>query len=344
MPKSSPETRDLIANVIEQFGLHLRSIQSIRKIWRIKTDTGYKYLKKSKLSPAELQFIYEALEYLYSRSFPGILRLALSKNGLPFVAHQGELYIMTDWVFSREVDFSILMDLKQASRLLAEFHLKGQGFTPLANLPARTLWLSWPSKMELRLRQMDHFQEIALTEQKKSDFSRIYLSYFEFYRRQGEEAYQALLQSPYWEVASIAASVKSFCHHDFSGRNLLRAFDNRLVLIDFDYSLLDLRIHDLINLTARNLKHSHWNPNICRFILKEYHQIAPLTAEELEVMRILFVWPHDFWQVGLQYYYEKLPWPKERFIKKLEDKIKDRMEREGFLREFSKVKEAISCI
>lgn len=342
MPRSSPTAGDGFARVINQFGLELHSIQPIRKIWRIKTNDGYKYLKKSKLSPVELEFIFEALEYLHARSFPEILRLALSKTGLPFADDQGELYIMTDWIFSREVDFSILMDLKQASRFLAGFHLKSQGFSPRVTLPERTLWFNWPSKLELRLRQMDHFREMALSEQKDSAFSRLYLSYFDFYRRQGEAAYQALLRSPYSEVAAIAAAVKSFCHHDYSGRNLLRDFDNRLILIDFDYSLSDLRIHDLINLLVRNLKHSHWTIDICRFILYEYHRVARLSLEELEVIRVLLIWPQDFWQVGLQYYYEKLPWPKERFLKKLEGKIKDLQEREEFLREFPKVKEIIS--
>ncbi|NLW48319.1 MAG: CotS family spore coat protein [Firmicutes bacterium] len=341
MSESALAVRDDIADVIEQFGLKLQSIQEIRKIWRIKTNAGYKYLKKSKLNPVELEFIFEVLEYLYFESFPGVLRMALSKNGLPFVEDRGELYVMTDWIFSREMDYGILMDLKQASRFLAEFHLKSQGFSPLVNLPARRLWLAWPEKMKLRLRQMNHFRELALAEQENSAFSRLYLSYFEYYRHQGEAAYQALLVSPYWEVATAAATVKSFCHHDYSGRNLLRAFDNRLFLIDFDYSLQDLRIHDLINLMVRNLKHNHWNSDLCRFILNEYHLVAPLTLEEFEVMQILLLWPHDFWQVGLQYYYEKLPWSKERFLKKLEGKIKDRLEREEFLRKFPQVKDVI---
>lgn len=336
MPEAALPNRDAIVNVLTQFGLKLHSFQSIRKIWRVKTDAGFKYLKKSKLNPVELEFIFEALEYLNAQSFPNVLRLALSKSGTPYAEHRGELYILTDWVFSREVDFGILMDLKQASRFLAEFHLKSQGFSPLVKLPARTAWLNWPSKMELRLKQMDHFRELAISEQNTSDFSRLYLSYFDYYRNQGAIAYQVLMGSPYPEVAATAAAQRSFCHHDFSGRNLLRAFDGRLILIDFDYSLLDLRIHDLINLIVRNLKHSDWDLELCRFILKEYHQVAPLTEEEIEVMQILLIWPHDFWQVGLQYYYEKLPWPKGRFLKKLESKIKDRLEREEFLRKFPK--------
>lgn len=336
MFKPSVPVQNVIADVLDQFGLKLRDFQPIRKIWRVKTDAGYKYLKKSKLGPAELEFIYEALEYLYASSFPSVLPLTLSQNGIPFAERQGELYVLTDWVFSREVDFGILMDLRRASRFLAEFHLKSQGFSPSINLPARTAWLNWPSKMELRLRQMDHFQQLALSEQDISDFSRLYLSYFDYYRSQGEVAYQALMCSSYLKVATTAAANRSFCHHDFSARNLLHTFDDRFVLIDFDYSLLDLRIHDLINLIVRNLKHSDWDLELCRFILKEYHQVAPLTEEEIEVMRILLVWPHDFWQVGLQYYYEKLPWPKERFFKKLESKIKDRLEREEFLRKFPK--------
>lgn len=337
MSETPVPVRDKITAVLSLFGLQLKSIRPIRKIWRVETNTGYQYIKKSKLTPVELQFIFEALEYLYARSFPGILRLAVSKQGSPFAAYQGELYILTDWVFSREVDFGILMDLKQAARFLAEFHYYSEGFSPQTIIPSRTAWLDWPTKMALRLQQLNDFRAKALAEAGDSAFSRLYLSYHDFYRRQAEAAYQALLNSPYYEVASAAAAAGSFCHHDYSGRNLLRTFDNRLILVDFDYSLLDLRIHDLINLIVRNLKHSRWDPAVCRFILKEYQQVLPLTEAEIEVMRILLIWPHDFWQMGLQYYHEKLPWPKERFIKKLESKINDRLERENFLKEFTRV-------
>jgi CotS family spore coat protein len=323
-----------IENIIEKYGLHLKTYKPCRRVWRVETDAGYKYLKKSKLSPAEIKFIYEAQEYLYHNSFDNIPRLARSKFGEPFVSEENGLYILTDWYFGTELDFRILMDLKQASRFLAEFHLRSAGFQPSEPDQQRTCWLNWPQKFEQRLEELQDFRRLANLEKESSAFSRLYLRNFEPYYRQAELSYQALLKSPYPEVALAASQNVSFCHHDYSGRNVLRTFHNRLFLVDFDYCLRDLRIHDLINLLVRNLKHNEWRPELSSFILEEYQQISQLTPEEIEVMYVLLCWPQDFWQVGLQYYYEKLPWPKERFIKKLQHKIDYRAARNKFLAEF----------
>ncbi len=317
-----------------EYGLAISQITSFRSVWRVKTNDGFKYLKRSKLNPADLIFIYEALEYLTSRTFCHVPRLALTKSGRPFMTDETGIYILTDWYFSKELDFGILMDLKQATAFLAYFHLHSRGFTPAIAGHDRIGWFSWPSKLELRLQQLQEFRRQALHEKENSPFSRLYLRHFEPYYREASNSCELLLKSPYPEVALVASQDKSFCHHDYSGRNLLRTTENRLILIDFDYCLQDIRIHDIINLLVRNLKHNSWNPRIASFILQEYHQISPLTEEELRVMHVLLNWPQDFWQVGLQYYYEKLPWPRERFLKKLESKVNARFIRSKFLREF----------
>jgi spore coat protein, CotS family len=323
-----------ISDIIAKFGLRFQAYKSYRRVWRVETDAGFKYLKRSKLSREDLWFIDEAHQYLQQRAFDNIPRLARSITGEPFVSEAGNLYIATDWYSGTELDFNILMDLRQAARFLAEFHLKSAGFQPSRVNEQRSCWLTWPQKLEQRLEQLRDFRRLATAEKESSVFSRLYLRNFEPYYRQAVASYEALVNSPYTIVAEQAFKDQSFCHHDYSSRNLLRTYHNRLLLIDFDYCLLDLRIHDLINLLVRNLKHNNWPLALGEFILSEYQAICRLTPEELEVMYVLLCWPQEFWQVGLQYYYEKLPWPKERFIKKLRHKINYRAARDRFLDEF----------
>ncbi len=325
---------DILHKISLEYGLKIYGINSFRSIWRLKTNDGFKYLKLSKLNLLDLLFIHEILEYLTIQAFNHIPRLTLNRTGQPYITDQTGNYVLTDWYFSKELDFEILMDLKQAANFLARFHLKSRGFTPGADHAGRTCWFNWPAKLEFRLRQLQDFRRLSLAEKDDSAFSRLYLRHFEPCYREALASYQMLLNSSYPEVALIESRRKSFCHHDYSGRNLLRTYENRLILVDFDYCLSDLRIHDLVNFLTRNMKHTGWNLDIAAFILREYHRIAPLTREELEVMHILLCWPQDFWQVGLQYYYEKLPWPKERFLRKLESRINNRFARSRFLKEF----------
>lgn len=324
----------MLEEITREFGLKVFKIDACRKIWRLQTPAGYKYLKRSKLTPADVFFIHDALLYLSQRNFNHVPRLASSQTGNPFVIHKTGLYILTDWYFSYELDFEVLSDLKEAARFMAEFHLAGQGFTPNHPSSARNAWFNWPGNLSDRIIQLRDFRQLAHNERETSPFSRLYYEHFDPFYRQAIASHQALLRSPYLEVAQAESKKKRLCHHDYSGRNLLRTFNNQLVLVDFDYCLRDIRVHDLLNLMIRNLKHTDWNGESCRIILKEYQKIDRLAPEELEVLRILAHWPQDFWQVGHQYYLEKLPWPMERFVKKLQRKIHSREAREKFLKDF----------
>jgi len=322
-----------LAAVTAKYGLQLQKAISYRKIWRLQTSAGFKYLKQSKLVPAEIFFINEVLNYLNSNCFNSAPRFQLGVDGNPFVEYAQKIYVMTDWFVGEELDYNDLNDLRRAILLLAEFHQKSQGFRCRDEVN-RTAWYGWPAKFERRLCDLADFRRLALAEKDSSAFSRLYLRHFEPFYRQANLSRQRLLDSFYQTVACEAFRQKQLCHHDYSARNIIRADDRRLILVDFDYCLRDIRIHDLLNLILRNLKHHHWQSEICRFILTEYHQAVSLTPEEIEVMYVLLSWPNDFWQIGLQYYYEKLPWPESRFLNNLEHKISGRFLRNLFLKAF----------
>ncbi len=331
-----PEPAQLaeIAEIVAQYGRTLRKLENHRKVCLLETDAGYKYLKRTKLAPDDLRFIAEALTYLSQQGFQTVPLFDPGPAGEPFVEHGPDRYIMTDWFFSRELDFEAPEDLRLAIRYLADFHRCGAGFSPQAQAPARSVWLNWPAKLEARLRQMEDFRRLAFQEKEHSEFSRLYLRHFEPFYRQGVKSLEALLRSAYPEVSRKSYERRDFCHHDYSGRNVLQMNDGGLALVDFDYCLQDLRVHDLINLLVRNLKYHDWDPELGRFIVAEYHSGNALAPDETEVLHILLCWPQEFWQVGLQYYYEKLPWPKERFLKKLRRKVIYRHERNRFLNVF----------
>jgi CotS family spore coat protein len=323
----------IISVIAQQCSLQINQSRPHRKIWRLETAAGAFYLKKTKLAPADLHFIHAALTHLYQQGFDQTPPLVTNQRGEPFIRTTDGLYVLTPWFNGLELNFRLLMDLKQASAFLARFHLLSRGFIPPPQAP-RPSWPDWPSQLTQRISQLEHFCQLARTEKETASFSRLFLRYFEPFYRQAVASCRQLAAAPYPAVVAAARQQLGFCHHDYSGRNILRTYDNRLVLVDFDYCLQDIRIHDLINLLVRNLKHNNWRMDLGRFILTTYHQTAALTLEELQVMQVLLSWPQDFWQIGLQYYVEKLPWPPGRFLKKLEHRIQQRFERERFLNEF----------
>jgi CotS family spore coat protein len=323
-----------ILNVIDQYwGLRVTASRQHRKVWRLETAAGPFYLKKTKLTSAELNWINAVLIHLHRQGFDQTPLLMKTPNGDPFLQTAAGRYVLTPWLNGKELDFRTFMDLKQASVFLARFHLQSWGFVNPPNA-VRSGWPDWPGQLAQRINQLTEFCRLARSEKETAPFSRLYLRYFEPFYRQAILSCERLSTVPYPAIAATARQQSGLCHHDFSGRNILWTYDNRLALVDFDYCLQDIRIHDLINLLVRNLKHNNWRSDLARLILTTYHQTAPLAREELEVMQVLLAWPQDFWQIGLQYYIEKLPWPPERFLKKLQHRTQQRFERERFLKEF----------
>lgn len=45
-----------------------------------------------------------------------------------------------------------------------------------------------------------------------------------------------------------------FCHHDYANHNILIDSENQIYIIDFDYCMLDTKLHDLASILIRVMK------------------------------------------------------------------------------------------
>jgi Ser/Thr protein kinase RdoA (MazF antagonist) len=65
-----------------------------------------------------------------------------------------------------------------------------------------------------------------------------------------------------------------------------------------------------------------WNFSKARYIIEAYHTQNPLSAEELEVMLALIIFPHKFWKLGRKRYIKQKNWSENKYMHKLEKVIK----------------------
>ena len=71
-----------------------------------------------------------------------------------------------------------------------------------------------------------------------------------------------------------------------------------------------------------------------RFILEAYDSVYRVEPEDIPIMAAFMEFPQDYWQVGIQYYWEKQPWGEDFFLKKLARIIEDKEEKQEFINEF----------
>lgn len=332
---STPHTHltfDEVRSIAGHYGLKLSGYERVRKVFRITTCDGRVYaLKPTGLSEKDLSFIQDVLLHLQAMQFP-VIPFIVNPEGSLSIATGSTRFILMPWFSGREADFHRMGELMFGAKLLARLHRSG-GFNLRAIPTERNLWGLWPQRFSLRYHQLFDLRQRA--KKQGQTFDLLYKEAFGGFIKQAEEALKALGEAPYRELIAIEQPMAYLCHHDFSDRNLLFTIPN-CSLLDFDYCISDLRLHDLANLLLRLLRHDNWRADRAQFALRVYHRQFPLTTNHLRLLHIFLSWPQDYWQVGLQYYVEQLPWSEARFIKSLQRVINGDPGRQNFLRRFPK--------
>ena len=319
-----------IKSLAGEFGLTISQCKRVRKVYRVITHTGEMFaLKPTHLEENELQFIQQCLEHLSGVGFP-VIPFILSKKGSLSIAAHSRRFLLMPWFAGREADFNRTGELMFGAKLLARLHRTG-GFHTHSIPKERNLWGVWPQRFFRRYDQLIYFYRLASRYDK--GFDRLFKKYFTGYLHQAENALAALSRSPYAELVIEERPLNYLCHHDFSDRNLLLSSQS-CSLLDFDYCILDLRLHDIANLLLRILRHDDWQGHRARFVLQVYHRQFPLTQDHLRLLHTFLLWPQDYWQIGLQYYVERLKWPEARFLKTLHRVIEDNPARRAYLKRF----------
>lgn len=317
-----------------KYDMKIMEIRPVKNVMRIVTKYGDKCLKRVKYQKGHFLFILSAMEHLVDRGFDGIIPFIPAVDGKKYVELEDGYGFMTDWVSSRECDYSNPIDLKLATVTLARLHNASKHFEVTDEMEPRVGWGKWIDKFKSRVDDMARFKEIILQKPHLTDFDRIYLENVDYYISQGMDSIEHLKESKYLELSEREKLEKSFCHHDFAHHNVLISSDFKVFIIDFDYCILDTRIHDLSSLIIRNMRHGNWNMEKAQYILDCYIKEGYLLSDEIPVMNGFIEFPQDFWQVGLQYYVEKQKWDEYQFNKRLDNFLRDKRDRQEFINDF----------
>lgn len=272
-------------------------------------------LKATTLKRREALFTAAVLDHLARAGFTGAPRLIRTLSHDP-VGHLGRRrFQLLTWQEGREADYLHLPDAEEAARALGRLHLAAAGFVP--PFPRfRVLFGRWPSVFRRKRADLASFAAQAGAGGRPTAFDREYRRLAPVWLAAASEALQELESSPYRQLAAAAARRGSICHHDLAHHNVLLT-EGGAVLVDFDYALADLGVHDLANLLRRVIRLHRWDPSAALSVLEAYAEVAGLSREDVQVLLPILRFPEEGWQIGRQHYVERLPWPEERFLEQL---------------------------
>lgn len=322
-----------ITQIIQQsYGIKIEKIKPYRSVFCCQTQTGKKLFKPFYESEERLNLIIQAKEHLFKQGFHHFIPFLETTYGHLYCREGEQLYYLTDWVDGHLCNYANPFELKKATQVFAQFHHAAKNFLPISKIPSHLN--KWPVIFLERIKDLYQCRQYASNSPKTDSFATSFLKIIDFYIQQAEKAYTLLCQSSYLEICQQAINQLPFCHHDLAHHNVIITTNNQPVLIDFDYLLQDLHLHDLASVIIRNGKASEWNLKRCHFILKNYQQIKPVTVEELEVMLAFMTFPYDIWFLAYQRFIAQKTWPEDYYKKELDRKTKYKKYRQNFLKDF----------
>jgi CotS family spore coat protein len=323
---------DLCVDLFNKFNLTVYDVVPLRSVYMASTDKGDKILKRVEYTREELKFIYSVLSYIRNK-FVRIMDFVKDVNGDIYTIWNGNMYCVLDLVEGKECNFSNPIDLSIAAKGLGELHLASEGFK--SNVYNKYNNGKLIDTFTRRVQEMWFFKSIASIHENKTKFDEIFIDNVDYYIEQIKKSIDMLKGSYYYKLCSEEDKIV-VCHHDLAYHNILIK-NQDAYFIDFDYAVIDLKVHDLCNLINKVVKNFAFDIEKANIVIKNYCIYNTLNQRELEVLHAMLTFPEDFYSISKDYYTKRKDWEESVFLDRLKRKSGYREDREEFLQKFKEL-------
>lgn len=325
----------IIKNIVErEYGIEVKSAIKIKNTYKINGNEEYCF-KIVKYNFPHFYFILSSMMHLKNNGFSNVLDIIKNNKGNLYVElTNGNYAYLTKWVDSRESNYDDIDELKKVSEKLSELHICSRNFTITPLMKPRVYWLSWINTFKTRREEILDFAHRISQKAYKNEFDKVFLENLDEEIKRADRSINGLIKSDYFCVMEEHLMKREFCHHDLANHNILIGKDNEINIIDFDYCILDSHLHDLSSLFMRSMKYHRWDKKKGNIIFEGYSKNIEISDKEKKIMKSFMLFPQDFWQRGLQMYWEQQPWGEAFLLEKLNKYLNDREEKEEFLNNF----------
>lgn len=323
-----------IKKIIEaSYNIVVKTIEKIKGVYKVQGGKVVYCLKVVNYNEGHFLFILGAIKHLKERGFKTIPAIINTVEGCEYIKLEDKFAYLTPWIEGRESSYDNPLDLYMAARKLGEFHKASEDFITQEFMEPRVGWFKWIEVYRTRKNEILDFKYRILEKSSKSQVDLKYLSMVPRELESCDRAIENLCSSGYDKKMLKEIKKSGFCHHDYAHHNVLVTKEG-ITLIDFDYCILDVYLHDLSSLLLRAMNHGRWSEERMKIILNAYRSEHRFSSEDFKIMAAFMEFPQDFWQRGLQYYWENKPWSEEFYIKKLKDYDEDNKNKQEFIDHF----------
>lgn len=324
---------DLSKNFFDKLGLDILDITPLRKLYILNTTEGKKILKKVDYNEDRIKFIGESLEYV-NKNFPYVMKMNKLQANDNYISWQGDNYIVMDLIEGREASISNPIEVEMCSEALARMHKASQMISDALE-PKEV-----PIKKSNNL--VEYYKSIKedLINIKdwvscytyKNEFDKLFLENCDRYIEEISKVNEMIWVSKYRDLL-MDKELICLCHNDLANHNFI-INENKINIIDFDYSTIDLRTLDITDFLLKWIKNSVFDINKGKLALESYDEIFKIKDEEYKLIYILMSFPRDIYSIIKSYYHKSKEWEEEVFLHRFKIKLENDVFRIKFLDDY----------
>ena len=329
------DNKDILEYLKNRYNIIFTDIKKIKGTYKLLDKDKNKYaLKVVKYNFGHFYFILSAILHLQRNNYNHIPKIIKTKNKELYIKFNNYYAFLSEWIEGHICNYDNQVELEKAIINLANMHIKSKNFLITDKMNPRIYWFSWIKFFSTRKNEILDFEKRIEQKANKSKFDLYYKDNIKKQLEIADNSINGLINSNYINIMERHVKKLEFCHHDYANHNLVLDNKNNIFLIDFDYCILDRHLHDLSSIIIRTMKNGRWNSKRCSEIIKKYSSIYPINQEEIEVMKYFIMFPQEFWQIGIQKYWEQQPYEEKRYMEKITGCINDFEKKHKFLHDF----------
>lgn len=264
----------------------------IKTVWKMETPTGPVCLKRLRKTEEEAVFSINFQHYMAGKGAK-VPAVCPTKTGNLYVNHNGEIFVLYQWIKGNPIRMdSKKEDLARAVTGIAEFHRDSGGFMPEGCKVSSKLG-RWPHYYESMKKRLLNWKAAA-ADRPRDPMCKIFTANVDFFVELADRAQSMLNASAYSEWVKEIESKGNLCHQDYGDGNALWT-DAGIYVLDLDGVTFDLPARDLRKIIMKRMvKRGSWNLELIHDITGWYTAVNPLTPEQLQVLYIDLLFPHEF--------------------------------------------------
>jgi len=331
--------------VLDNYGINVRKItvetlKGKKAVWWVDTDRSKYILKKVPVSRDRLIFLLSAISHLRVNGV-NIPAIRATRDNKLFMEHGGNIYILMEAVTCKAPSYTAANELSLIMQGMASFHRASRHYTPPPEAKTRAHLGEWEKSYTKMISDLEKYKKLALLKKEKP-FEQFYLANCDYFIKEGRVSLENLKKGPYSDWVAKVRREKNLCHQDFAAGNL-GLTKGKLYVFDIDSITFDLPARDLRKILNKVMKkRGQWDVTMAIQMLKSYHQINRLSADEYSVLFTDLRFPHLFHGISSKYFENRAEdWSDDKYLSRLREMAKVEKSKEVVLVKQDKIIQSI---